>query len=176
MKRVGFRLHLESKRRKIMTLAKRTISQAIMVFMSAFGVPVALGQMGTGQGRAMHMPNYDPSTVTTVNGAVEDVQDGMMNSGQMGQVQGMGQMGLHLILKTDKESLSVLVGPSRFVAGKGFRFAKGDQIQVTGSKVKYKNADALIAREVKKGDKTLTLRNEQGGPSLVAGTPAKLNG
>jgi hypothetical protein len=43
-----------------------------------------------------------------------------------------------------------------------FTFAKGDQIEVTGSKVKIGAVDALLAREVKKGDKTLTLRNAQG--------------
>jgi hypothetical protein len=35
-------------------------------------------------------------------------------------------------------------------------------IDVTGSKVKYNNTDAVMAGEIKKGDKTLTLWDEKG--------------
>jgi hypothetical protein len=110
-------------------------------------------------------------------GQMGSMQHGQMNSnGQMGQMGNMGQMGqmgqmghrghmgLHLTLKTDSESYTVLVGPAQFVKDKGFTFAKGDQIEVTGSKVKFGDGDALIAREIKKGDKILTLRNAQGIP------------
>ncbi len=122
-------------------------------------VPAALAQMGMGQGR--HMPTYDPSTVVTAKGTVQEVQSGMMQSGQMGR---MGHMGTHLILKTDDATYTVLVGPSSYVKDKKFEFAKGDQIEVTGSKVKYDGGDALVAREIKKGDKVLTLRDEKGVP------------
>ena len=44
------------------------------------------------------------------------------------------------------------------------RLAKGDQIEVIGSKIKYQDADALIAREVKKAGKVLTLRHARGFP------------
>lgn len=47
----------------------------------------------------------------------------------------------------------------------GFSFATGDQIEVAGSGIKLKGSDVLIAREIKKGDKLLTLRNSQGIPT-----------
>jgi DNA/RNA endonuclease YhcR with UshA esterase domain len=53
------------------------------------------------------------------------------------------------------------LGPTNFLTQKGFTFAKGEQIEVTGSSVKYNGTDAVIAREVKKGDKTLTLRDKK---------------
>jgi DNA/RNA endonuclease YhcR with UshA esterase domain len=56
------------------------------------------------------------------------------------------------------------LGPTNFLTQKGFTFAKGEQIEVTGSSVKYNGADAVIAREVKKGDKTVTLRDKKGVP------------
>ena len=100
-------------------------------------------------------PRYDPATEATVTGIVQEVK----------QVSGsMGWGGTHLILDTDAGAFDVHVGPSAFLAEKGFSFAKGDRIEVTGSKVKYEAADALIAREVKKGDKVLTLRNAKGFP------------
>jgi hypothetical protein len=40
---------------------------------------------------------------------------------------------------------------------------------VTGSKVKYDGGDALVAREIKKGDKVLTLRDEKGNPAWSMG-------
>ena len=46
----------------------------------------------------------------------------------------------------------------------GFTFATGEQIEVTGSRVKFDGSDVLIAREIKQGDKVLTLRNSRGFP------------
>jgi hypothetical protein len=160
---------------------------ASVALAAVLAVPTAMAQMGGGQGRMM--PNYNPATEVTVKGTVEEVQEdmmqpGMMQGGQgqssgsmgnMGQMGSMGQMGrmghvgLHLILKTKKQSYTVLVGPSQFVKDKGFSFAKGDKIEVTGSKVKYGDSEALIAREIKKGNKVLTLRNAQGLPEWSGG-------
>jgi hypothetical protein len=126
--------------------------------------------MGGGMGQGMHMPKYDRATAVIVQGTVQEVQEGMMQSGQNGQMQGMGHMGLHLVLKTNKETLMVFVGPSSFVKEKNFTFAKGDQIEVAGSKVKYDDSVALIAREIKKEGKTLTLRDENGVPAWSMGS------
>jgi hypothetical protein len=118
-----------------------------------------MGQgMGQGQmGQGMH---YDPSTVVTVKGTVQEVQQETAPAGH----QQMGGMGVHLVLKTDKETETILVGPQGFLTQKNFSFSNGDKIEVTGSKVKYGDTEAIIAREIKKGDQTLTLRNEQGIP------------
>ena len=100
-------------------------------------------------------PRYDTATEATVTGTVQEVK----------QVSGStGWSGTHLILDSHAGVFDVHLGPSAFLAEKGFSFAKGDQIEVTGSKVKYEAADALIAREVKKGDKVLTLRDAKGYP------------
>jgi hypothetical protein len=50
------------------------------------------------------------------------------------------------------------------VTSKHFDFAKGDAITVTGSKVKMGGQDVVIAREIKKGDQVLTLRDARGFP------------
>lgn len=157
------------------------IYSALIVVAVVLVIPSAFAQMGqgmsqgTGHGQGMGpamgqgMGHYDPSRVITVKGVVQDVQEGTMQRGQKGQPSGMGGMGTHLVIKTDKESLTVLVGPSSFLAQKNFSFAKGDQIEITGSKVKFGGSDAIIAREIKKGDKTLTLRDEKGVPEWSMG-------
>jgi hypothetical protein len=130
----------------------------IAIAISTLSVASALAQRGMGQGAGRM---YDPATETTVKGTVEEVKQ---IPGQRG-----GASGTHLIVKTDKETLEVHLGPTAFLEKEKFTFAKGDQIEVTGSKVKIGAADALLAREVKKGDKTLTLRNAQGIPVWSGG-------
>jgi hypothetical protein len=105
-------------------------------------------------------PAYDTATEVTLKGSVEAVN-------QITGPQSWG--GTHLSLKTEKEAIDVHVGPSWFLAQNKMSFAKGDQVEVTGSRVKFGDKDALIAREVKKGGATLTLRNAQGIPAWSGG-------
>ncbi|MEW6209930.1 MAG: DNA-binding protein [Acidobacteriota bacterium] len=113
----------------------------------------ALTQKRMGQGKGM--PRYDPTSEMTVKGSVEEVKQ---------VTSPMGWNGTHLTVKTDSETLEVHIGPTFYLEEQKFTFATGDQIEVTGSKVKCEGVDALLAREVKKGDKTLLLRNAQGIP------------
>ena len=113
-----------------------------------------------GTGPANGMRNYDPSAEVTVKGIVEQVQ----------QVQGKGIWGgVHVILKADAENLEVHLGPSSYISQKQFSFAKGDQIEVLGSRVKLGTKNMLIAREVTKDGKTLVLRNSKGIPVWSGG-------
>jgi len=106
---------------------------------------------------------YNPATETTVKGTVEEVTT---IPGRRG-----GGAGTHLDLKTESGTFDVHLGPSAFVAGKNFTFAKGEQVEVTGSKVKYEDHDTIIAREVRADGKVLTLRNAQGIPQWSGGPP-----
>jgi hypothetical protein len=68
-------------------------------------------------------------------------------------------------LKTDGGSLDVHLGPTDYWKKNGFELAKGDSIEVSGSKSKVDGTEILLAREVKKGDKAVVLRNAQGVPA-----------
>jgi len=111
-------------------------------------VPAVFAQRG--------MRIYNPATEVTVQGTVEDVK-------QFTGSRGWG--GTHLTLRTDKETLDVHLGPSNFLEAKKFTVSKGDRVEVLGSKVQFQGHDALIARQVTKGDQKLTLRNAQGIPA-----------
>ncbi len=105
-------------------------------------------------------PMYDPATEVTLKGTVEEVR----------QISGNRRWGgTHLTLRTDQGTIDVHVGPSWFLEKNKMSIAKGDSVEVTGSKVKFASGDALIAREIKKGGNTLTLRNTQGIPAWSGG-------
>jgi len=98
---------------------------------------------------------YNPATEVTLQGTVQELK----------QFTGpRGMVGTDVVLKTDTENLDVRLGPAAFLTQNKFELAKGDQIQVTASKVQLNGADILLAREVKKGEQTLTLRDAQGFP------------
>jgi hypothetical protein len=132
----------------------------LLVLTVVLGVvaPLGFAQRRTGGGKGL--PKYNPSTEVTVKGAVEKVTE---------DANPMGWSGTHLTLKTGTETLDVHLGPSDFLREKKFEIATGDQVEVIGTKIKYEGADALLAREIKKGDKSLILRNAQGIPQWSAG-------
>jgi hypothetical protein len=77
--------------------------------------------------------------------------------------------GLYLAVKTEmgalkSETFDVYVGPTDFLKAFEITFAKGDKIQVIGSKVKIDGVDTLLAREVSRQQTTVILRGKNGDP------------
>jgi hypothetical protein len=121
----------------------------------AAGLLLAGAVVAPAQGpNARNMRMYNPATETTLRGTVEAVTQ--PERGQM--------MGTHLTIKAGDETREVMLGPSVFISRKGFSFAKGDSIEVTGSRVTMGVMEFVIAREVVKDSKTLTLRDKTGKP------------
>ncbi len=113
------------------------------------------GSGGWGMGGAFQRM-YNPATVETVSGEVISV-DRMTPMRKMGA-------GIHLQLKTDKETVSVHLGPAWYIERQDLRIEKGDKIEVRGSRVTIAGKPAIIAASVKKGDALLTLRDDSGVP------------
>lgn len=111
------------------------------------------GGWGTG---TPYQSLFDPSKLETVKGVIESVE--MINP----------MKGVHnavaLILKTDKEKLTVHLGPDWYISRLDTKLIKGDSIEVKGAKTSYSGKSFIIASEIKKGDATLVLRNENGIP------------
>jgi hypothetical protein len=76
---------------------------------------------------------------------------------------------MHLIVKTDTGYLEVHAGPSSYISQKEFSFAKGEAIEVVGSKVTIAGKEVILAREITRDGKTLVLRNAQGVPEWSEG-------
>jgi hypothetical protein len=99
---------------------------------------------------------YDPKTVETINGEVISVDRITPNKGMAG--------GVHMNVKTDKETVSVHLGPSWYMENQDVKLELKDKVEVKGSRITFGGKPAIIATEVKKGDEVLKLRDEAGYP------------
>ncbi len=114
------------------------------------------GSGGWGMG-SQYQRMYDPKTVETISGTIESID-------KITPMKGM-YYGIHLLLKTDKETIPVHLGPGWYIERLDTKIGKGDKIQVKGSKVTMMGKPAIIASEVRKGDSVLKLRDENGIPA-----------
>jgi hypothetical protein len=101
-------------------------------------------------------PKYDPATETKLKGVVQELKL-VPPSG--------GKPVAYLELKSGGDTVEVFLGPKSFLDEVGASLKAGDQVEVTGSKVKNAGTDLILAREVVKGDDTLTLRFKDGKPA-----------
>ncbi len=103
-------------------------------------------------------PGYDRATEITRHCKVDSV-DQIAPGGCSGC-----DGGVHLRATCDGEACDIHLGPAAYEEGKKFPLAKGDEVDVTGSRVTYDGGTSLIAKEVRKGDAVLELRDDQGKP------------
>ncbi len=100
---------------------------------------------------------YDPRTVETITGEVVSID-------QFTPVRGM-YYGIHLMLKTDKETVSVHLGPGWYIENQDIKIEPKDKVEVKGSRITFAGKPAIIAAEVKKGEQIFTLRDKNGLPA-----------
>jgi hypothetical protein len=101
-------------------------------------------------------PKYDPATEATFKAVVDELKL-VPPTG--------GKPEAYLVLKAAPAAAQVYLCPKRFLDEMGVDFKAGDEIQITGSKVKQDGADLTLAREIVKGGDTLTLRFKDGKPA-----------
>jgi hypothetical protein len=109
---------------------------------------------------------YNPQTVEVLSGTIEKMERRQMR-------RGTHEM-LGFVLKTDKESVMVLLGPSRLIDKLAYKPQVGDQVTVKGSRVTRQSRTMIIAAEVRKGDQVMVLRDASGKP--VMPPPRRLGG
>ena len=100
-------------------------------------------------------PKYDPHTEMKMKGPVEEVKL---------PPKGSEKQAVHVLVKNGTDIVDVYLCPESFLKDMGVSFSKGDDIALTGSKVKQGDADLILAREVVKGTDTLVLRDDKGNP------------
>ena len=100
-------------------------------------------------------PKYDLNTETKMKGIVEEVK--LPPKGSEKEI-------AYLLVKTGTETVDVYLCPKSFLDDMGVSFSKGDEIALTGSRIKWGEADLILAREVVKGTDTLVVRDGKGNP------------
>jgi hypothetical protein len=101
------------------------------------------------------IPKYDLHTEMKIKGIVDEV-----NLLPLGTRKDFTE----LIIKAGDDKVHIYVCPKPFQDEMGIRFGKGDEIAVTGSKVKQQAFDVILARELVKGTDTLLFRDDKGNP------------
>ena len=105
-------------------------------------------------------PKYDTATNIDVMVVITDIKNVAV---------GNPLSGMHLIVRPESskgnaETTDVYLAPDDYLKDFGCHFAKGDRIQVKGSKVRYNGGPAVLAREVRLEATTVYLRDEHGVP------------
>lgn len=149
-------------------MKKMLVSIVGITILSVIFSSVSLAQRGRGlRGSSGWEPKsafnrmYNPSTVETIKGEVVSVD-------KITPMKGMSY-GIHLMLKTNKETVSVHLGPARYFDSHKYSIKPKDKIEITGSKVSYSGKPAIIAAEVRKGNEVIKLRDESGYPVWSSG-------
>lgn len=99
---------------------------------------------------------YNPQTIETISGDVVSVH-------KIKPMKGM-HYGIHVLVKTNTETISVHLGPGWFVENQDVKIAPNDKLEVKGSRIIFEGKPAIIAAEVKKGEDVLMLRDVNGFP------------
>jgi hypothetical protein len=105
-------------------------------------------------------PMYDVKTETTITAVVESVES-------IAAPRGRGRRGLagtHLVVRIGTVRMEVHLGPSAYLTEKRIAIAKGDALEILGSRITIDDEPVLLARQIKKGETTWTLRDATGRP------------
>lgn len=100
-------------------------------------------------------PKYDVATESKMKVTVEELKL---------PAKGNEKEAAHLVVKSGSETLDIYLAPKSFLDDMGATYAKGDEVTVTGSKIKQEGGDLILARQVVKGTDTLLLRDDKGKP------------
>ena len=103
-------------------------------------------------------PKYDASTEAKFKGTVEELKL---------PPNGKGKEIAHLVIKNDDGTVDLYLCPKSFIDDMGVTFNKGEELVITGSKVKQGGSDMVLARQVVRGTETLVLRDDKGNPVWI---------
>jgi hypothetical protein len=124
----------------------RSLAQAICIVLVA---PAALIVAQAGP------PKYDAAAEAKFKVTVQDLKL---------PAKGKEKDAAHLMVTSGADTIDIYLCPKSFLDDMGATFVKGDEVTVTGSKIKQDGSDLILAREVVKGPDTIMLRDDKGKP------------
>ena len=136
--------------------AKMALTAGVLLLATSAGLAQKVKDTG---------PKYDAANEVKIKGTIEEIRE----------VSGNFE-GTHLVVKTETGTVLVHVAPAAFLKEIDTAFAKGDQVQVVGSKAPGATEEEILAREITVGTNTTTLRDEKGVPVWAGWSPSKSAG
>jgi hypothetical protein len=100
-------------------------------------------------------PKYDLSTESKMKATIEEVR--LPAKGSEKEI-------AHLLVKIGADTFDVYLCPKAFLDDMSVNFSQGEEIVLTGSRIKQGEAELILAREVVRGNDTLVLRDKKGNP------------
>lgn len=141
---------LQTARSYIVPLLSRLSTILILVLSVVLPAPAQKSNSGD-----TVLPKYDSHTETKAKGIVDEIKEfPLANKREITE----------LTVKSGSDMLRVFLCPKSFQDDMGVTFGKGDEISLTGSKVKLEDAEVILGKEVVKGNDTLLLRDDKGDP------------
>lgn len=105
---------------------------------------------------------YDPAKVQKLRGQVSEVR----------KITALRDT-VAVVVATPLGDEVVHLGPAWYVDHQRTRVAKGDTIEVEGSRVTFGGSPVMLATRVRKGDEVLRLRDDAGVPAWAGRGPAR---
>ncbi|MEO6202105.1 MAG: PRC-barrel domain-containing protein [Nitrospirales bacterium] len=106
--------------------------------------------------------DFNPATVETVDGTVENVNNDLFESG----VATTDSL-IVLDVKTSSGTERVRVAPDNYLKEQGVEVKEGDKVEVTGSRIMKDGESVIVASKVvlKRNGKVLAVRQDDGSPN-----------
>jgi DNA/RNA endonuclease YhcR with UshA esterase domain len=139
----------------------KSVSSSRALFVGAIILAIS-GALWAQKPNGNTAPKYDIKNEVTVKGTVQDIKT----------VPGPLE-GVHLLLKTETETILVHVAPEKFLSEMETSFNKGDVLEVVGCKIKDADgSDELLARQITKSNNNeIVLRDKKGTPVWTQWNP-----
>lgn len=100
------------------------------------------------------VPEYDVSKETRFQGVIDEMKDRICPISR--------GVGSHLTVKVDEKVYEVHVAPVKFVKMYGAAFQRGETVEIVG--VIIQGTEAILPREIRRGNQGLVFRDEKGRP------------
>jgi len=113
------------------------------------------GSGGWGMGTP-YQGAYNPATLENIAGEVIGLEKTV-------PMRRMNE-GLALVVKTEKETVTVHLGPTWYLERLDAKIVKGDKVEIKGARTTLAGKPIVLAAEVKKGENVLVLRDASGVP------------
>jgi DNA/RNA endonuclease YhcR with UshA esterase domain len=144
----------------------RTLRRTLLAFV--FGALVVLAAPGQTQKSDNHaIPSYDLAQEVKVKGEILEVKNYDCPIS--------GTLGAHLVLRTAEGVVEVHLAPAKFLTEYQMSFAKGDKVEILGTKATFHDAPALLARRVTREQNEYFFRDAKGRPLWSARQAAQPN-